>query len=196
MTKLTLPIEIGKKYLRRDGMVVAARPAHPSFEESGESYLALISAPMEDEDKDDVNIYRATGRVRAHYSHDEYQTDLISDYLEPAKGHPHAEKMAEFAQDARETDKPWDRWEWLGASGTWHPADSSPTWERFTEFRRKPTITPDPHAASMLMYAQDAAETDRAWERWEMRNGHNGWVACCSHPDWARSLAYRRKAQS
>lgn len=31
------------------------------------------------------------------------------------------------------------------------------------------TKTPHTHAHNMLLYAQDAAETDRPWERWEMR---------------------------
>lgn len=187
MTKLTLPIEIGKKYVRRDGVVVTAE------KDADGDCLAFVGNADDDRARGFNFAWRSTGTIR-HYSQADY--DLISDYIEPAKGHPHAEKMAEFAQDARETETPWERWEWLGASGTWHPADSSPAWKTWVEYRRKATITPDPHAASMLLYAQDAAETDRAWEGWEYNFKNQEWIALNCHPAWDHNAQYRRKAQS
>ena len=51
------------------------------------------------------------------------------------------------------------------------------------------------HAASMLQYAEDAAGTDKPWERWEFRD-----YACQpsfepleQHPGWTTTTAYRRK---
>lgn len=61
------------------------------------------------------------------------------------------------------------------------------------------------HAALMLQYAQDAAETDRPWERWEYSdtvtlNQHgekicDDWYDCGGDLDWHPSVQYRRKPQ-
>lgn len=54
-----------------------------------------------------------------------------------------------------------------------------------------------PHAASMLQYAQDAAETDKPWERWEFRNSnHAPWETLVNHPGWMKSHQYRRKPKT
>ena len=57
---------------------------------------------------------------------------------------------------------------------------------------------PHPHAASMLLYAQDAAETDKPWERWLCmckkdaiwRDGFE------EHPIWHEDFEYRRKPKT
>lgn len=57
-------------------------------------------------------------------------------------------------------------------------------------------MTPHIHAASALLYAQDMAETDRPWERWEIRPaGHDAWYpAQEGHvPLWHINCQYRRK---
>lgn len=61
------------------------------------------------------------------------------------------------------------------------------------------------HAALMLQYAQDAAETDTPWERWEYSdtstlNQHgekirDDWYDCGDNPDWRPDVQYRRKPQ-
>jgi hypothetical protein len=61
------------------------------------------------------------------------------------------------------------------------------------------------HAALMLQYAQDAAKTDRPWERWEYSdtatlNQHgekirDDWYDCGDNPDWCPNVQYRRKPQ-
>ena len=57
-------------------------------------------------------------------------------------------------------------------------------------------MTAHKHAALMLQYAQDAAETDRPWERWEWRgDGADEFIACWQHPSWKLSYEYRRKPQ-
>ena len=57
-------------------------------------------------------------------------------------------------------------------------------------------MTAHKHAALMLQYAQDAAETDTPWERWEWR-GKSGdeFLTCCQHPSWKLNHDYRRKPQ-
>jgi len=54
--------------------------------------------------------------------------------------HKHAELMAQYAQDALETDRPWERWEMrldlLGAE--WTSLSCRCTWSINCEYRRKP----------------------------------------------------------
>lgn len=59
-------------------------------------------------------------------------------------------------------------------------------------------MTAHKHAALMLQYAQDAAEADTPWERWEYKiEGCNGeWLSVLNtHPDWNVNFEYRRKPQ-
>ena len=49
------------------------------------------------------------------------------------------------------------------------------------------------HAALMLQYAKDWAETDEPWKRWEVTSHRDEWVALCGHPYWKEESEYRRK---
>lgn len=52
------------------------------------------------------------------------------------------------------------------------------------------------HADLMLLYAKDAAETDKPWERWEWRNKSDAeFLTCQQHPSWKLNYDYRRKPQ-
>jgi len=52
------------------------------------------------------------------------------------------------------------------------------------------------HAALMLQYAKDAAETDKPWERWEWRDiNTNQFITCNQHPSWSLNGGFRRKPQ-
>lgn len=59
------------------------------------------------------------------------------------------------------------------------------------------------HAALMLQYAQDAAETDRPWERWETSESKtkigdewvDDWEDLTENPDWNPAVGYRRKSK-
>ena len=55
---------------------------------------------------------------------------------------------------------------------------------------------PHPHAALMLQYAQDAAETDKPWERWEYLLSGDTWVGLWNHPRWNFEMKYRRKPKT
>ena len=55
-------------------------------------------------------------------------------------------------------------------------------------------MTAHKHAALMLQYAQDAAETDTPWERWEYRTPDGGWWNMDSSPCWDEEAEYRRKS--
>lgn len=53
--------------------------------------------------------------------------------------HKHAAAMLQYAQDATETDKPWERWEFLHDWGEWVSVLAAhPQWDLDTDYRRKP----------------------------------------------------------
>ncbi|MFC2353130.1 hypothetical protein [Eikenella halliae] len=56
-------------------------------------------------------------------------------------------------------------------------------------------MTAHKHAALMLQYAQDAAETDSPWERWEFEVKSGVWCNLSEHPAWLEHKEYRRKPQ-
>lgn len=51
------------------------------------------------------------------------------------------------------------------------------------------------HAELMMMYAQDAMETDKPWERWEYKEcGDDNWYGFeIGNITWQSGLEYRRK---
>lgn len=49
----------------------------------------------------------------------------------------HAELMAQYAEDAKQYDEPWQLWQ-HDASGTWVDCVSHPSWSSNTQYRRKP----------------------------------------------------------
>ena len=55
-------------------------------------------------------------------------------------GHVHAKLMALYAQDAMETERPWERWELLAPGRDWNPCEGHPSWNTAIKYRRK-TIT-------------------------------------------------------
>jgi len=56
--------------------------------------------------------------------------------------HMHAELMAQYAQDAMETDEPWERWEFRDFDVDWSDCRGHPSWMEHRQYRRKPqTIT-------------------------------------------------------
>lgn len=65
--------------------------------------------------------------------------DLV--YEPEIEGHVHAELMAQYAEDAKSTAKPWElwqvKWQVKGGVGVWVDCRSHPTWGSATEYRRK-----------------------------------------------------------
>lgn len=63
--------------------------------------------------------------------------------------HKHAELMMQYAQDALETDKPWERWEVKTCEqGGWYTPTSQVPFNEWNEYRRKPkTINVNGHEA-------------------------------------------------
>jgi len=56
-------------------------------------------------------------------------------------------------------------------------------------------MTAHKHAALMLQYAQDAAETDTPWELWEFKLHGDPWFDCENNPTWSENIRYRRRPQ-
>jgi len=52
------------------------------------------------------------------------------------KAHPHVDLMRLYVEDAAETEKPWERWEYRYLK-TWLPVAGSPLWDINAEYRRK-----------------------------------------------------------
>ena len=52
-------------------------------------------------------------------------------------GFIHAELMAQYAEDAKQHNKPWELWQ-HDVSGTWVDCVSHPNWCSNTQYRRKP----------------------------------------------------------
>ena len=52
------------------------------------------------------------------------------------------------------------------------------------------------HADLMKLYAEDAKETNKPWERWEVRCSPNReWRLCRNHPTWITDCEYQHKPQ-
>lgn len=133
MTKLTLPIELGKQYVRRDGKVVTASQAQLQLVPA----QVCVAAPGEDATAQ-RHVIATTGRVYALRG-SESPYDLVADYIEQPKGHPHAENMAEYAKDAATNIQPWTLWEFKACSNVlWRPCIAHPKWDSQCEYRRKP----------------------------------------------------------
>ena len=55
--------------------------------------------------------------------------------------HKHAELMMQYAQDAMETDKPWERWEFYNKpTESWLGTTNHPNWDTVYKYRRKPKM--------------------------------------------------------
>lgn len=157
MTTLTLPIVIGKKYVRRDGTVVVAKDPHNSISADtvyvGEDDVATSHGGL--------HVWKQSGHVfNDFYS----ECDLVADYVEPAAaeivcegaqtavavaaldaripapaGHRHAANMLAYAQDAATHAEPWKLWEKRTEQDKqWIKLSTSPVWSLGHEYRRTP----------------------------------------------------------
>ena len=96
-------------------------------------------------------------------------------------GHIHAAAMAEYAKDALETDKPWERWEFSCGNQDYKSLQSQPLWVADFRYRRKPKTTTT-HTSAQQPEAKrdvDAADTIRLnWLDAQVKNHavHNGFL--------------------
>lgn len=52
--------------------------------------------------------------------------------------HIHADLMMQYAQDAQESETPWENWELLRSEGVWLNIQGNPSWHDHYEYRRIP----------------------------------------------------------
>lgn len=74
--------------------------------------------------------------------------------------HKHAAAMLQYAQDATETDKPWERWE-SNSRGVWNDCLHSPAWREGYQYRRKP---------------EPPKTETRTYECWAHHDGYLHWI--------------------
>lgn len=97
--------------------------------------------------------------------------------------HIHAELMAQYAQDAMETDKPWERWEYKNAvMHDWYDCGYPINWIVCVQYRRKqkpyePTLLDQAleleiEAAKLRMksYAPSSSNLGIANWEWHVKN--------------------------
>ena len=137
MQKLTLPLEVGKKYVCRDGTIVDCyAKAGPGWQ-SGLVHICVADKPAQFKG----TIWQDTGSNGK--SGKEFRNDVIADYVE-VTGHVHAELMAEYAKDAAKSTEPWKDWEMTDSFDTtsWISCTGHPGWISVLNYRRKPkTVT-------------------------------------------------------
>ena len=75
---LTLPIVVGKKYVRRDGAVVEARKARSNTDLT----YAYVGKKAEATLNGDDYVYTDTGKVWSEESGGEHSNDLVADHIE------------------------------------------------------------------------------------------------------------------
>ena len=58
-------------------------------------------------------------------------------------------------------------------------------------------MTAHKHAENMRLYSEDAAQTDKPYERWQATATSGGtWHDCSKHPFWDEDREYRRKPRT
>lgn len=198
---LSLPVVVGKKYVRRDGVTVATSAPGRYYAQMSHGPFVCVAQDSENRESGKYHAFASSGRILPGIGN-EHQQDLVSDYIEPAKGHPHAALMMEFARDAQANADPLSLWQWRGEDGVWHDWEDdgrikSCAWAADREYRRRPTVTPDPHAENAAEYAKDMALSDKAWEGWEGKGkSWFEWQALAGHPNWHPDIQFRRKEQA
>ena len=116
---------------------------------------------------------------------------------EEQQGHVHAENMALYAQDAQETDKPWERWEVYGKiTGRWIPLSECFPFLPENQYRRKPKMVyvtlpngecvswPEPqrteleYGDSYFYVDVDGSVIADGWDcvAWDSDTLSNGWI--------------------
>lgn len=104
--------------------------------------------------------------------------------------HVHYKEMAQYAEDAAETDKPWERWEMQGHyTKRWYGLHSPILWKEDIIYRRKPrTININGHevpeplreapevGTQIFIVSLSSQSRDRV--------APNRWSNCAVHSTW------------
>ena len=82
--------------------------------------------------------------------------------------HIHAHMMMEYAKDAMETDKPWERWEYSYEGQEYTSLQRHPEWFFDTKYRRKPK--------TIMINGYDVPEPQRV----PLKDGEEYWTLTLS----------------
>ena len=138
MQKLTLPLEVGKKYIRRDGEVVIAKLP---YKNKSAACVFIGTGEVHEDMRGVEHAWMDNGLI--HGKRSANPRDLVADYVE-VTGHVHAELMAEYAKDAAKSTEPWKGWEITDSFEPtyWISCTRNPGWDTEYNYRRKPkTVT-------------------------------------------------------
>lgn len=138
----------------------------------------------------ETNCSECRGTNYGHYSH-------CSKYGGEKKGHKHAALMAQYAQDAAETDKPWERWEFRPyGPENWIKGTSDFCFYSDCEYRRKPrtltyTVTiPEPLRTAPPVDQRYFLALPEAWSYF----GESRWCGDSLEREWLkRGLCFATK---
>lgn len=111
MTILSLPIQIGRKYVRRDGKIATIIRRR-----NLDDRLLVTDIPYSDEDTSNAVVFENSGNALSAHQ----QADLVADYIKPATSqHPYAEILRAIA-DGKEVQWQCDSGYWInqGAAST------------------------------------------------------------------------------
>jgi len=135
--KLTLPVQVGKKYMSRTGDACIAEDTLLR----GSIVVRRVRDGARWVVREDDGAYMQ--RITSTHSH-----DLVADHNPPATyipatACPHADLMAEYAKDAATCAEPWLLWECAGkGEKVWRTLGTHPGWDEHICYRRRPrTIT-------------------------------------------------------
>ena len=92
--------------------------------------------------------------------------------------HKHANAMMDYAIDAGDSDKPWERWEFCSLGCDWIPLTTNPEWNKHHEYRRKPN--------------QEQLDVE-AFNKWRVYEDYSfSCAAEISWKAWTAALAWER----
>ena len=93
--------------------------------------------------------------------------------------HKHANAMMDYAIDAGDSDKPWERWEYnAGSDVGWDACTKHPEWVTTHEYRRKPN--------------QEQLDVE-AFNKWRVYEDYSfSCAAEISWKAWTAALAWER----
>lgn len=191
---LTLPIEIGRRYLRRDGKIVTARTGHPSLYDA----IAYVG-DSEDASRDSYeHVWLRSGLVSKHS--ETFKMDLIAgplsdDWIEWGGGGCPVDPETRVALLFRDGDfAPGPhvastlRWGHCGTMGDIFAY-------RILAAEQSAQPTGHPHAKLVIEYGNDLLTDAEAWLGWQYRGTDTpdpDWKQCGDHPRWNVLHEYRR----
>jgi hypothetical protein len=150
---LTLPIVIGKKYMRRDGVIIIATERHASILNS----VVYVGASSIASSSNLDHVWIRNGRV---YSGTDLDGDLIADFVEPVEATPQAAPVAASHPDLGALTRYEHYCSYDGGGGADEEVEADGSWVRYDDVVKLLSATqPSPQAAPVAAVAVQPKET-------------------------------------